>query len=444
MEAVRLEPRPQSRIGRAARWRRFEAVLVVCFLASEARAETNVFPEFKPATARDYLYSVAQMVRAQAGDGADVCLLEARLQRQLGRPDEAERLVRRALKREPQRADLQSFLADLFIREDRMEDALGCLRQAVELDPKIAGSYRRLGMVLDRLGQREEARQAFATAIRQAPDNAMARLLLGRLELDQGHAQEAATQAEKACRLDPGLANAFYVLFQAQTQLGETNAAAHTLKIFQDLKRQERVDMDRENAARDDAKSTRALAVGFHDDAAILFAQQGKTAFAEAHLRQAIFIDAQSPQPRELLATLYVQTGRLADARAVFEELVTLRPKDANCRVNFGTLLLQLKDYPAAITELQRALELDPQQPQALNNLARLYLGAKRDLPEALVLCRRLVARQPTAANYDLLGWALFVNGQAAEARRAAAEAVQREPQNATYQEHLRRLEQLP
>jgi len=56
-------------------------------------------------------------------------------------------------------------------------------------------------------------------------------------------------------------------------------------------------------------------------------------------------------------------------------------------------------------------LELDPKQPGALGNLARFYLSSRQDLPEALGLCRRLVDSQPTAASYDLLGWACYANG---------------------------------
>jgi Flp pilus assembly protein TadD len=93
---------------------------------------------------------------------------------------------------------------------------------------------------------------------------------------------------------------------------------------------------------------------------------------------------------------------------------------------------------------LRRALELDPAQPAALNNLARHYLGARREPAEALDLAQRLADVQPTAASYDLLGWALYVNGRTNEARTAAARAVELDPANRVYRERLERLGQQP
>jgi tetratricopeptide (TPR) repeat protein len=105
-------------------------------------------------------------------------------------------------------------------------------------------------------------------------------------------------------------------------------------------------------------------------------------------------------------------------------------------------VLLQLKDLPAAVKEFKRVLEINPKEPAALNNLARVYLGARRELPEALAMCQKLVASDPKSANYDLLGWALYVNGRTNEAIQAVATAVAQEPANARYQERYRRLRQ--
>ena len=428
-----------------APWRRgFWLALLGVSLAGRVQAQSSAFPEFTVPTARDYLETVAKSVQTQAGHEAEWCFLQARLMSQLGKQDEAERLARQSADRDPNRADAHSFLADLFIRQDRMEDALGQLRRMLELNPKTPGGQRRLGMVLDRLGDREGARKAFESGIQLAPDDATARLLLGRLLLDLGQVKEASSQLEQAFQLDPQSANALYALFEAQNRLGNRDTARKTLSLFQELKRMEKAALDADNAAYDNDKAMRAMAAGFHIDTAVLLLQQQKLDPAEAHLHQAIRINPQSLQAREWLAKVCLQNRNLTEARTTYEELVRLEPKQADYRANLGTLLLQLKDYPAATAELKRALELNPKQPEALNNLARHCLSAKNELPEALTLCRRLVQALPTAANYDLLGWALYANGQIEDARAAAAQAVQREPNNAMYRERYRRLQQAP
>lgn len=422
----------------------FQAIWASALATVCVAGEPAAFPEFRPDAARDYLQAVVGQAQTRAAADAEAGFILARVRSQLGEKEEAERLARRALELDPNRPDILSFLAGLLIRQDRLDEAARLLRQTVALKPATPGSQRQLGMVLDRLGDREGARKAFEAGICEAPGDATAHLLLGRLLLDQDHAEAAAVHLEKACQLDPQLGGAFYALSQAQSRLGNAAAAEESLRTFQRLKAQEQTELDTSNATQDDAKVMRAMAASFHLEMAALSLKQRQPAQAEAHLRQAVRIAPEEPHGRELLGAFLLQTGRLPEARAVYQTLVQMRPTQVAYRLNLGTIELQLKDYPAAVEELKRALELDPRQPEVLGNLARFYLGARRDLPEALTLCRRLVEVRPTGASYDLLGWACYANGQISEARAAAKEAVQRDPQNAVYRERLQKLTQAP
>jgi tetratricopeptide (TPR) repeat protein len=433
-----MNPRTQWGI-RVGGWLAASSILV-----GSVGAQTNTFPEFKIERARDYLETLTRLLPNQAGSGADWDLLQARLESQLGRHDQSEQLARRALRQDPARADIQSFLADLLIRQDRMAEAGVCLQHALDLNPNLPGVNRRLGMVKDRLGDHEAARRAFERAIAQAPSDALARLLLGRLLLDQGKAREAQALLERACELEPESANAFYVLFRAQSRLGEHAAAAATLKKFQELKAKEKAATRAENVAYNDQEEMRALAASVHTQAAMLYFRQGQQVLAEAHLRQAIRIAPNEPLSYEMLATILLRSGRLPEARSPCEELVRLRPRQAAYRAQLGAVLLQLNQPAAGVEELKKALDLDPNQAIALNNLARFYLSVRQEAATALDLVTRLAKIQPLAANLDLLGWALYANGKTNEARAAAAQAVARDPNNPVYRERLRRLEAAP
>jgi Flp pilus assembly protein TadD len=190
----------------------------------------------------------------------------------------------------------------------------------------------------------------------------------------------------------------------------------------------------------DDRKTMQAIAVDFHAAAATLLFNQEQVASAEAHLRQALRIAPDSLPTRELLATLYLRTGQLQEARATYEELVRRDPRRATYRVNLGLVLLQLREEPPAVAALRKALELDPKQPEALANLARYFLTTRQNLPEALSLCQRLASAQPTAPNYDLLGWACYANGQRFEALNAITNAIRLQPENPALRERYRRV----
>ena len=72
---------------RAFAWRQSLAAVALAgwFGATGLRAETAPFPEYQPATAREYLRTFIRAVEDQAGSGADTCFLQARLEQQLGR-----------------------------------------------------------------------------------------------------------------------------------------------------------------------------------------------------------------------------------------------------------------------------------------------------------------------------------------------------------------------
>lgn len=397
------------------------------------------FPKFDPESSREYVQTVLRDTESGATD-ADTCYLVARSRSQLGEQAQAEQWARRAIEFAPKRTDILSFLADLLILQDRLDEAAGLLNQAVALAPDLASAQRRLGMVLDRLGDRDGARRAFATAAQHGPNDPTTRLLFGQNLLEQGDLKRALEELGAACRLDTNSARAFYLLSQAQTQAGDTNSAARSVAAFQELKRAERVAYDAKNAGYRDSQAMLRLAVALHRDLAEVWVRQAQLPLAEAHLRQAIALDPQDVASGERLVVLLIRMGRLDEARIACARLVELAPNEPSYHLNLGVLLARLNQGQAAAVEFKRVLELDATQPQALYNLARYYLTTRQELPQALALAKQLVARHPDGESYDLLGWACYANGLTNQARAAAATAVERDPTNRDYRQRLERL----
>ena len=264
---------------------RIWTVLLGLSFKSAWSAEIEAFTEFTIDGARDYLRIIALRIQEENKAHVEPLFMRARLESQLGQQDEAERFARRALEEDPARADIESFLGDLYIRQARLEDAATSLRKALDFEPKLEGGYRRLGMVLDRLGNHKEAREVFQTGVQAVPEDGTMRLLLGRLQLNHSEVQDAVVHLQKACIIDPNSPNAFYALSQAQARMGDREAARETLKVFQRLKRKEGQVLDAKNVAHDNEKTMRVLASGFHTEVAEWLLQQRQEAIAEAHLR---------------------------------------------------------------------------------------------------------------------------------------------------------------
>jgi Flp pilus assembly protein TadD/peroxiredoxin len=108
------------------------------------------------------------------------------------------------------------------------------------------------------------------------------------------------------------------------------------------------------------------------------------------------FIHAARANPNYELAVqnmmrIYQFQNRPADAQKALEELVNLAPKNSNLHLGLAMTLVAQNLLPPAIEQLQTAIQLKPDNTEALNNLGALYMRLGRD-SEALTQfeqCRR-------------------------------------------------------
>ncbi len=84
----------------------------------------------------------------------------------------------------------------------------------------------------------------------------------------------------------------------------------------------------------------------------------------------------------ENLANAYVMSNRIEEAKTSFADGVKLQPNNKVMRYNFGTILLNIKEFSVAEEQLKKALELDPNYLSAIYNLALCYYNWGADLNE--------------------------------------------------------------
>lgn len=99
-------------------------------------------------------------------------------------------------------------------------------------------------------------------------------------------------------------------------------------------------------------------------------------------------------ESRQALCTLMVRQNRRDEAVKMVEEWLTKEPRLADPYVLDGWLWNQAGNLPRAHARLQQAVQLDPSNPRALNELAQTY--ESMSYPDrALVLYERSLAVQP-------------------------------------------------
>lgn len=100
------------------------------------------------------------------------------------------------------------------------------------------------------------------------------------------------------------------------------------------------------------------------------------------------------------IAHTYLRMGQTSQAVETFRELRALAPNEKEVYLEYGLLLLKMDRPEAALGELRRALQMDPQDPLALArvNLALAWLGEEEAFWESLGTLLKRAAEDETAA----------------------------------------------
>jgi tetratricopeptide (TPR) repeat protein len=103
-----------------------------------------------------------------------------------------------------------------------------------------------------------------------------------------------------------------------------------------------------------------------------------------------------------------------------------------------GICLERAKDWPRAEKDLEKALELYPEQPQVLNYLGYSWVDQGLNLDKALAMIRRAVELRPNDGYIvDSLGWAYFRLGRYDESTSELERAIELKPEDPVINDHL-------
>jgi tetratricopeptide (TPR) repeat protein len=130
--------------------------------------------------------------------------------------------------------------------------------------------------------------------------------------------------------------------------------------------------------------------------------------------------------------------GQNNEALASFEQAATTNPKSVDAFLNEALLLDVMNRKKEAIDNYNKVLNLAPDNPLALNNLAMLSAESGTNLDQAQTYAERAKKKVPNDPNIaDTLGYVYLqknLNTQAAEIFR---QNVQQHPENPSFHFHL-------
>lgn len=272
----------------------------------------------------------------------------------LRRFPEAEAAFRLAISFDPANLTMYVNLATCLTQQNKHAEAEQWARQAIQLKPELAEAHRLLGSALESRKQLEPAEAAFREAVRLDPKHADARHRLGRILARRDKHKEAEAEYREAVRLKPDF----------------TAAWASLGHVLNDLERHsEAADCARE-AVRLDPKSA-----DLQNGLGVSLAGCEKFSEAEAAYRAAIRIAPKLASAHSNLGNTLRASGNLDEAERSLRESLRLKPDYAEAHNNLGIVLVQAGREPEAQKHYDEAVRLRHDYPEARMNRSLSWLG---------------------------------------------------------------------
>ena len=237
--------------------------------------------------------------------------------------DKATAEFREATRIRPDYADAHANLGAVLLLSD-LEEAIGELEKAVSLDPSLITAQFNLAEAYGDSPTHGAAKQIeqLRKIISIAPDFARAHLALGKALLRDAKVNDAVAELRDATRLDPASGEAHYQLGLALARNGQQQEGAAEVKKGRELSS---ADERNQNAQLDISEGRAAF-------------EKGELLEAEAKFRHAIRLQPNSPVAQHLLGVILDKEGNTEEAIVAYQRAVELNPGDLNARQNLARL----------------------------------------------------------------------------------------------------------
>jgi len=168
----------------------------------------------------------------------------------------------------------------------------------------------------------------------------------------------------------------------------------------------------------------------------------GKTEEGAALIRKVIAADPSDTEAAIALGNLYRGHDRFADAADAFtvgvNSITDESPADWRVYYFRGIAYERTQRWPQAEADFNKALSLNPDQPQVLNYLGYSWVDMGLNLDKAMDMIRTAVELRPDDGYIvDSLGWAYYRLGQYDNALTELEQAIALRPEDPTINDHL-------
>jgi tetratricopeptide (TPR) repeat protein len=401
------------------------------------------------------------------------------------RLDDADRLDQDLLKQHPGDIDGQVLHGQILRAQNKLSDAQQALESAIKSAPDNPDAHYALGLVLAQLGNTGRGETELRQALKLRPGMTDASKALSSIALQKGDFDSLREAGEAIIAAQPNQPDGYLLQATALAHKGDTQGSFGALqkailvapadaRVYAALgefhvaqKKFPEAQKNFELALQKNPRSNeglggearmfvaqklpaRALArvqsqIALVPDDATFYLLLGQLQLgqkdlngAEQSARKSLSIDPNNSDSILLLAQAQQQKGSLDEARVTFEQLQQKNPRDPRAYSLLGMVAENQQDWQRAEQQYQKALDLQPDNAVAANNLAYLMLEHGGNLDIALTFAQTARRSMPDSPNTaDTLASVYLRKGNYQLAQGLLNEAVQKSPDNQAYRYHL-------
>ena len=361
------------------------------------------------------------------GDGTGdltIDLTLAQLYLDEDRPADAVPLLRRIVTEQPQYTDGAALLAEAQEEAGTPNDAIQTLNDVLQDQPQFFRGRVQLAELYERQHRWTEAADAWARVQSLSSRNPEIATHRATALVNAGRTAEARDVIKEALTVTPNDLRLSFLLAQTQHDAGDLDGALATARSLR-------------AAHPDDPRTTyllgqMLLAKNQYADVVDLMKPEIE------QLRAAKGAGAELALLETTQASALLQLKRSNEALALLKDAVAQAPDDTTVLFQYGAALDRAGLPNDAEKAFRDVITKDPLDAGALNYLGYMLAEHGTGLDEAVSLIQRALKVEPDNPSYlDSLGWAYVQQGKLELADPALTTAAEKLPRNSVIQDHL-------
>ncbi|RME48116.1 MAG: tetratricopeptide repeat protein [Deltaproteobacteria bacterium] len=272
---------------------------------------------------------------------------------QQGNYESAIEAYQRAIQKDERNVEAWLHLGEAYELSGNPEEAVAQYKKVLELDPTHLEAYHALGRLYERFENYGAAAMVYGRALEQYPEKRELYYKTATAMLEAGSLHGAESVSREALERDPDDARALLLLGKALLAQGKLDGARNAFEAV---------------VARDPLQTEAYTLLG------VVFMRMGKIEDAQVNLAKALDLNPDLAAAHYNLAlAIRGQRHRLPEALQHLEKAVALEPDDPDIREELARTYFEMGMYDEAANEMKRVIHDDPENPERYLFLAKIY-----------------------------------------------------------------------